>query len=441
MTIQKSTLEFKDRIKDYSGLAGVPWARLSDQPGQNPRQAQIVINTKETFQTYLGTGGAFSEIGGKALRSLSKEDQEGVLKALFDSEVGAGFTNCRLPIGSSDFAFEAYSLNDTDGDYDMAHFSLDRDRAYLMPFMKDAYNYARDLRIHASPWSPPAWLKDTKDFVNGGSLVDDEKTYKAYALYLAKYVQAYRSEGIHIDKVLIQNEPDSPANFPSCIMPPDQMAKFAVDYLRPTFDKEGLDAEIWAGTFRTITGFQAHDFMKAPGVSEAIDGVGFQYALTQHINDFTRQYPGTRVMHTETPCYMGENTWEQAIGLFNYFIDHMNAGCEIFSYWNMILDEKSESTWGWKQNSLLTIKDNGEVVYNPDFYVMKALSKDLKPGAKRVQCLCMVKESIAFINPDGSIVILVSNLNDQDTKAVLTVDDQELEMNLKGSSITTYVIQ
>lgn len=430
-----SKISFENKVDDYSGLTSGTWARLNDQPGQNPRQAHVVIDSQRTFQTFQGTGAAFSEIGGRSLGQLDTADQDQVMAKLFDVEKGAGFTNCRLPIGSSDFALSAYSLNDHEGDYEMKHFSLERDHEYLIPFIKKASKYSDNLKLHASPWSPPAWLKTNKDFVNGGSLIDDDKTYKAYATYLAKYVKAYQEEGFDINKLLIQNEPDSGSCFPTCVMEPDQMAKFAVEYLKPEFTQSNLDTEIWAGTFRTITGLQADDCMAHDECREIIDGVGFQYALPEHIYDFTRSYPEVKIMHTETPCYQGENTWAQAIALFNHFVSFMNVGCQVFSYWNMILDEKSESTWGWKQNSLVTIKDNKDILYNPDFYVMEMFAKNIRPGAKRIQCLCLLKESIAFINPDGSIVLFISNLNDQAIDSVVTIDGSDYEFTLEGSSM------
>lgn len=435
--MQINAISFRDKIKDYSGLSTTSWARLSDQPGQNPRKAEIFVNTDKTFQQFQGTGAAFSEIGGKCLLQLNDEDRETVLEKLFDVNSGAGFNNCRLPIGSSDFALSAYSLNDHAGDFEMKYFSLDRDYEYLIPYIKGAMTHAPELRIHASPWSPPAWLKTSGKFVEGGSLMDEDKVYAAYATYLGKFINGYAKEGIDINKLLIQNEPDSASNFPTCIMEPDQMAMFAKEYLKPEFDKENIEAEIWAGTFRTITGFQAREFMDKGLSADIVKGLGFQYALTEHISDLKRTYPDVRIMHTETPCYRGENTWEQAIALFNHFINYMNVGSEIFSYWNMILDEKSESTWGWKQNSLVTVKDNSEVIYNPDFYVMEMLSKNIRPGAYRIECLCLVKQSIAFKNPDGSIVVFICNLNDQDIDSVISIDGKEHQFSLQGSSIVS----
>lgn len=439
MTLEYDVLSFENKISDYNGLMTTPWARLSDQPGQNPREANIVVCSNRTFQQFQGTGAAFSEIGGKALGQLDKISRNQVLRRLFDRETGAGFCNCRLPVGSSDFALSAYSLNDHKDDFEMKHFSLDRDWQYLIPFIKWANDYAEDLRIHCSPWSPPAWMKTNGSFVEGGSLIDKPQIYKAYAKYLIRFVKEYCEAGINIDKLLIQNEPDSASNFPTCVMPPRQMAVFVAEYLRPAIKEAGIDVQIWAGTFRTITGFQAREFMECQG-AEAVDGVGFQYALAEHMIDFSRQFPKVRMMHTETPCYRGENTWKQAIGLFNTFVDYMNAGCEIFSYWNMVLDEKSESTWGWKQNSLVTIKDNGDVVMNPDFYVMEIISKHIRPGAKRVECLCLTKQTIGFRNVDGSVVVYACNLNDKKTEANMSLDGETYKLVLEASTITAVTI-
>lgn len=441
MTIKTEVVSFEHMIKDYQIVSSAVWARRSDQPGQNPKEVRVVVNPDQAFQQFQGMGAAFSEIGGKALFSLGEDDRETLLKKCFHKDEGAGFTNCRLPIGSSDFALSAYSLNDYADDYAMEHFSLKRDFDYLIPFIKGAYRYAEELKIHASPWSPPAWLKTNNDFVGGGSLMDNDKTYKAYALYLAKYITAYAEQGIHINKLLIQNEPDSAAGFPSCVMEPSQMVKFAVDYLDDALRKQNLTTQIWGGTFRTVTGLQAQQCMKSKKFRQVIGGLGFQYALVDSIYDLLKIYPDTQVMHTESVCYNGDNSWEQAVSLFNDFVDYMQAGCTIYSYWNMILDGTGRSTWGWKQNALVTIHDQDHIVYNPDYYVMALLSKHIRPGASRIECLCLAKRAIAFKNPDGSVVVFMCNLNDRGIHTTMELYGNEHTFELPASSIVAVRIE
>ena len=115
--------------------------------------------TSRTGQTMEGFGGCFNELGWTSLKQLSEQDRESVLHELFDPVAGARFTYCRMPIGANDFATEAYSYDETDGDFDLKHFSIEHDRQTLIPFIHAAQRYQPKLRLWASPWTPPSWMK------------------------------------------------------------------------------------------------------------------------------------------------------------------------------------------------------------------------------------------------------------------------------------------
>ncbi|NQU45291.1 glycosyl hydrolase [bacterium] len=419
----------EDAVRKHS------WVTRQDQPGQNIEDIHIAINTDLSFQTIEGIGGAFNENGGEALEHLSEDERREILQNLFDPKEGAGFSFCRVPIGSSDFAFDAYSHNDHPDDFQMEHFSLQRDKRHLIPYIKSAQTWNPRLRLFASPWSPPAWLKTNYSFVEGGSLIDTPQTYQAYALYMRRFVEEYLTEGISIDRIIIQNEPDSAANFPSCVMPPEQMVRFTVEYLAPAFHEAGIRTGLWGGTFRTITGLQSHRCMADARFREVVEGNGFQYSYPGPISDLQRLYPNTKVMHTESVCYGGDNTAAQAVTLFYDFMNYLNAGCVVYCYWNMVLNETAKSSWGWKQNSLITVnRDSGEVTYNPDYATMQLLSRHIRPGARRIESFCFVKSVIAFQNTDGTVVAFL--WNDGETKhAIIELDGVAVQANLPGRSL------
>lgn len=119
-----------------------------------PEQAGTAANltvTAETFQTLEGFGGCFNELGFVALGHLPEEERAGLMHELFHPEGEQRFSICRLPIGASDYALEWYSLNETDGDYAMEHFSIERDRQMLIPYIKEALQLNPDLKLFASP--------------------------------------------------------------------------------------------------------------------------------------------------------------------------------------------------------------------------------------------------------------------------------------------------
>ncbi|MFI3207002.1 MAG: glycosyl hydrolase [Clostridia bacterium] len=411
---------------------------IGDQPNQANFGAHIFLNSKFECQTMAGIGGAFSELGGKALLSLDKEEQNEVAKNLFADK----FNYFRLPVGSSDFGLDAYSLNDVANDFEMEHFSLERDEKFIIPYMNLAKEYSENLKVHASPWSPPYWLKDNMAFGDGGSIVDDDKYYVAYAKYFLKLVNEYKKKGFDIARINIQNEPDVDPKYPSCLMSVEQMAKFIREYLFPLFKEENIDTEIFAGTFRAINEATACDFLTVDNdIQNYISGIGCQYHTMGPLNQINAKFPNLKIMHTESNCFHGENSWEQAIALYMNIINYINAGCDVFSYWNMILNTNAESTWGWKQNSLVTIDEESKTVtYNPDYYVMALASACIKPNAKRIVYASRNKTGMAFKNEDGTVSFMLSNFTDKKEIGDVTLDGKKLDIQLEPMTISAYKI-
>ena len=424
---------------NHTEVNPIAWAKQFDQPGQNQKGIDVFIDPKELYQTFLGVGASFSELGYRALSALSEPDQDGLFKRLFD-QAGANLNYCRMPIGASDFAFSAYSLNDHAGDMEMHEFSVDADKKCLIPFIKGAMKYRPNLKIHASPWSPPAWLKDNNSMTDGGQL-KDASAKRAYAKYLVSFVEQYRCEGIDVFRLLLQNEPDSAACFPSCMMPPAEMSDFYLHYLRPEMRARRVDFEVFAGTFRGINSMWANDCARDHEFFEAIDGFGFQYCPTEKIYEFTRKYLGKPIMHTESVCYDGQNTSEQALSLFLDFIDYMNAGCEIYTYWNMILGKDSRSTWGWAQNSLVTVDEKTRSSqYNPDYKIVYLISHAIPSGATRTFSLCSSRRTVAFLK-DDKVILLVANIDDEPVNVNIRIADQTLHAVLAPNSANALTLQ
>jgi len=193
----------------------------------------IKVDIATPEQTIDGFGTCFNELGWTSLALLSDDDREAILKEMFEPNTGANFKICRMPVGANDFARDWYSFDETEGDFEMANFSIDNDRETLIPFIKNALKYNPDLKIWASPWSPPTWMKDNKHYAcqplqvgffhsigEGGNgiredqiraegmnmFIQEDAYFEAYALYFAKFIEAYRAENINIFMVMPQNE-------------------------------------------------------------------------------------------------------------------------------------------------------------------------------------------------------------------------------------------
>ncbi|NQU11153.1 glycosyl hydrolase [bacterium] len=413
---------------------------LVETPTQPPADIRsritVSINPQRDLQVIEGVGGAFNENGGEALTHLDATQRLAVLRSLFDPEEGAGFGFCRLPVGASDFAMSAYSLADQPDDYELRHFRLAPDEKFLIPYIAGALSINPQLRFHASPWSPPAWLKTNRSMTGGGSLRDRPEVYRAYATYLRRFVEAYAQRGIRIDRLFVQNEPNIEIKFPSCSMPPRQMITFVVDHLAPEFRAHRLPTEIWAGTFQeTRETLYAHTCFENKRFQQAVRGAGFQYSDPVVVQDLQLLHPWLKVMHTEARCQNGRNSLEQAKALFGEVVEAFNAGCTVFTYWNMVLNERQRSTWDWRQNSLITIDRRGKRVrYNPDYVVMSLVARSVRPGATWVLSSSKPQRPlVSFRNPDGSLVSLIWN-DGEEALCEVAVGDARTQAGLPAQS-------
>lgn len=385
------------------------WVRRTVAPARGA-QAELTV-TGTGRQVWRGFGACFNEISWIALQGMSAATRKAVLDSLFGAKEGCDFTFCRVPIGASDYATEWYSHNETDGDYAMKRFSIERDCRCLLPFIWEALQRRPDLRLFASPWSPPTWMKFPKAY-NHGRLIRDRKTLEAYALYFSKFVTAYAQEGVRVDHVYVQNEPVADQKFPSCVWTGAELRDFIRDFLGPRFRKDGIDAEIWLGTLNTddYNGF-VHAVLSDAKARAYVKGVGFQWAGRGAIQRTRAAWPDMPVLQTENECGDGQNTWDYAQYVFGLMQHYIGNGAVGYVYWNMVLPPGGRSTWGWPQNALITLDpESGTVTHNPEFWVMRHAAQYVRPGAVVLDLAgTWTPYTLGFINPDGSRVLVVNN--------------------------------
>lgn len=369
----------------------------------------------------LGFGGCFNELGARELLNLPEPARRKILDALF-SDAGCGFTFCRVPIGASDYALDWYSHSEVAEDYEMRHFSIDRDRALLLPYIRAAREICPALALFASPWSPPVWMKVRRRY-NGSSLRTEAKVRAAYALYLRRFVEAYAAEGIPIAQLHVQNEPNSDQKFPSCLWTGAEMRDFIRDHLGPRL--AGTPCEIWAGTIErgAHLGWQpeafdgdsyqnwAHTILSDPAARAYVKGVGYQWNGKGALAQTRANWPDLPMIQTESECGNGQNTWAYAFYTFDLIWQYLHFGCSAYVSWNMILPTGGESTWGWKQNALISVNPaTGEVSFNPEFYVMRHVAGFVRPGARALRIQgAQAALSLLFENPDRSRVFVLAN--------------------------------
>ena len=378
------------------------------------------------LQTLRGFGGCFNELGWLPLQELGEEKRDRVIRELFSPDE-LNLTFNRTPVGANDFAASWYSYDETDGDYDLEHFSVDHDEQTLIPYIRQARKYQPDMGLFASPWSPPTWMKRPKVY-NFGRIEMSERNLSAYARYLLRYVREYDRRGIHIDQLHVQNEVFADQKFPSCLWSSEDMRIFIRDYLGPLFAKEAPDTAIFLGTLNGPEDMKfGPEGMILENYNRYVDnilfdedcrryiaGIGYQWAGQHDIERTHQSWPEIELEQTESECGMGGNTWEYAEYVFSLVNRYLRAGATCYTYWNMVLGQ-GISTWGWRQNSLFTVDTStGQVRRNPEYYVMRHYSHYVRPGARLLDTRGHFSSmATAFENPDGSVVVVVQNALDR----------------------------
>ena len=437
----------------FSTTPNTKWEHCAIEGSLTPAGSDATLELTNTrHQTLDGFGGCFNELGWIALSKLSQEQRDIILDDLFLNASGCKFNFSRLPIGANDYAEKWYSHNETENDFEMKYFSIEQDHKYLLPYIKEGLKRQPDMKLFASPWSPPTWMKFPKSY-NYGTLVWEPKYLDAYALYFLKFIQEYKKEGITINQIHVQNEPAHDQKFPSCLWTGDQFREFIGCYLGPLFERNGIDASIWLGTInapemddrRLYTDYDhyANLVLSDPIARRYIEGVSYQWAGKHTIQRTHESWPEIKLIQSENECGDGKNTWEYAHYIFTLFRHYFANGANAYVYWNMILEEGGRSTWGWNQNSLISINPaTQEVTYNPEYYVMKHFSHFLSPGAVRIGTKGhFTGNSIAFENPDGSYVIIINNSMKQERELNLLCNKNTYTMHLKPNSINTFLLK
>lgn len=173
----------------------------------------ITVNENQTYQQMDGFGVSLTDASAWLMNyKLDNNKRAEVMERLFGN-TGIGLSLLRQPIGSSDFAWAAYTYADTANDTSLSQFTIDRDKAYILPMVKAAIAKNPNIKVMGSPWSAPAWMKYSNN-LNGGKLKAEH--YGTYANYFKKYIEAYQAEGVPIYAVTLQNEPMyEPSHYPS----------------------------------------------------------------------------------------------------------------------------------------------------------------------------------------------------------------------------------
>jgi glucosylceramidase len=446
--------------------------------GDNVIDIQLLPDNK--YQTIIGFGGSFTESSAYLLNQLSKENRDLILNAYFGNE-GAKYSLTRTHINSCDFSLGNYSYAPVEGDLKLEGFTIDEDRDDIIPMIKDAMGISEDgFKIISSPWTAPPWMKDNNGWVGGKLLLE---YYDTWALFFSRYLSEYKKEGIDIWGVTVENEPlGNGNNWESMHFTAEEMVDFTKNHLGPKLEADGHDVKILA--YDQNRGEELIEWAKVVYKDEAsskyFDGFAIHwYASTyewfpESLN-FTHELAPEKYLIQTEACVDAEVpkwnddkwywskeatdwgwTWApeeekylhpKYVPVYRYardIIGCLNNHVDGWVDWNMVLDRQGGPNWfkNWCVAPVIVDPEKDEVYFTPLYYTLAHFSRFIRPGAIRIG-FEISDESLmltAAQNPNGSIVVVILNMNSEAKNIELSLENRSVEVQINANAIQTLVV-
>lgn len=431
--------------------------KLSFKPMGQPKETQICVFVDPTrqFQTFLGIGGALTDSSAETFAMLPKEKQREILTAYFDEKQGIGYKLARTNIHSCDFSSGSYTYV-SEGDKELKSFSIEHDKQYRIPFIKQALAATGGkLNIFASPWSPPAFMKDNNDILHGGKLKPEY--YDSWSNYFTKFIKAYEREGIPIWGISIQNEPMATQRWESCIFSAEEERDFLRDHLGPILNRASLgDKKIIAWDHnRDLIYQRASTILTDPKAAKFVWGIGFHWyepwsggePMFDNVRLVYETFPDKHLIFTEgcvdsfDPKRIDEWKFGEQYG--RSMINDFNNGTVGWTDWNILLDEKGgpNHVGNFCFAPVHANTKTGELTYLSSYYYIGHFSKFIQPGARRIASSPSRSQllSTAFLNPDGTGTAIVMNSSEKNASYWLWINGDAAEVSSPPHSIQTLV--
>lgn len=406
----------------------------------------VCLFPNEPFQSVAGFGGAFTEAAATTLGKLPDAAREKVLRAYFDPQGGIGYNFCRTHIGSCDFSLGNYAYVE-EGDGDLSTFCIDRDRASLIPMIKEAKRYG-DFALFASPWSPPAYMKTTGEMNRGGKLKPEYQGL--WAKYIARYIEEYKKEGIDIWAVTVQNEPNATQPWDSCLYTGEEERDFIKHHLGEQLAPLGVKIMVWDHNRERVYE-RGCTVLDDPIAARYVCGTACHWYSGDHFEQLSllhRRHPDKCIVFSEG-CHeyrSGDaSDWDIAVRYAHDIIGDFNNYCTAFTDWNLLLDETGgpNHAGNFCHAPVMADTRTGEVTLNSAYYAIGHFSRFVKRGAVRIGLSKYTDqlEACAFQNPDGSAAVILLNRTDAARDVILRMHGQIADTVLDAHSIVTAVIE
>jgi glucosylceramidase len=396
---------------------------VSFKSGNGSGAGVIDVDDNTTYQQFTGAGASFTDTAAWLLNSsgaLSASARSAVMTKLFSPTSGIGLSFLRNPMGASDLARSDYTYDDVPAgqtDPSLAKFSIAHDLTDVLPLTKQAIALNPSLKVMATPWSAPAWMKDDDTLTEPGWL--QSQYYAAYAQYFVKYIQAYAAQGVPISYVSAQNEPTCCSGYPSMSWNGNGLDYFASTDLLPAFHAAGINTKLLALDWN----WDSYDAYASQEVNDAaVKGDSDFGGIAWH--GYEGDVSEQSTIHDQDPsvdAYDTEHsggTWisnQQQQDMLD-IIDYTRNWGKTVTKWSLAVDQNMGPHTGGcgTCTGLVTVHngdgESGQVDYTVEYYDMGQLTKFVKPGAYRVASTANANvPNVAFHNPDGSTAVVAYN--------------------------------
>ena len=415
----------------------------------------VFVDPQKTFQTMIGIGGALTDASAETFAKLPAAAQDSVLRAYYSTDQGIGYTLARTNINSCDFSSDSYTYV-TEGDSTLASFSIAHDLKYRIPLIRKAMAASGNrLKLFASPWSPPAYMKSNHDMLHGGTLLP--AFYRAWALYYTKFIQSYRQAGVPVWAITIQNEPMATQTWESCTYQAEDEKNFLKNYLGPTMVQQGLSdvhIMVWDHN-RDLIIQRAQTIFDDPAATKYAWGIAYHWyedwsggtQMYDNVALVHRLYPNKHLLFSEgTPANFDSTAygrWSLGEAYGRSMIHDFNSGTEGWTDWNILLDEKGgpNHVGNFCFAPIHADTRSGKLIFTNSYYYIGHFSRFIRPGARRIMAVASrsMLLTTAFQNPDGTIAVVVMNQTPKGGEYYLTVGGSAIKINARPHSIQTVV--
>ncbi len=401
-------------------------------------------------QVFEGFGGAFTDSAGYVYSLLSETDKKKVIETYFDADK-MNYQNGRLHIDSCDFSLEEYqAMGDTDK-IEWDKFDISRTQKYMIPFLQDVQKHCgRKIELMITPWSPLRFMKSNKTRVQGGKLLPEYR--KDWAEYICKYIIELEKIGCKVNCMTIQNEPKAVQTWDSCIFDAEEEKVFLRDFMYPSLKENGLEhIEVYIWDHNKERVFERALAIIDDETDKMVSGIAFHWYSGDHFEalDLVRKkFPNKKLMLSEA-C-IEYSKFDLGAHLNNAqkyahdIIGNLNAGMNVFYDWNMILDEEGgpNHVKNFCESPFMFDTNKKELQERNSLSYIWHFSHFIKAGATRIGHTKYTSdlELTAFENPDGTISVIVLNMQKEMKNATIRLNGQMCELSFEGDSITSFVI-